>query len=91
MNGIHLYNPSTDWAQGGPIIEREISLHYDALRVTGRHSTDQMRYAMDFVVPTPLIAAMRCYVASQMGDEIELPEELNEIQPRIRYCIQRCK
>jgi hypothetical protein len=26
--------------------------------------------------PTPLIAAMRCYVASKMGDEIELPEEL---------------
>jgi hypothetical protein len=28
------------------------------------------------VGPTPLIAAMRCYVASKMGDEIELPEEL---------------
>jgi hypothetical protein len=26
--------------------------------------------------PTPLIAAMRCYVASKMGDDIELPEEL---------------
>jgi hypothetical protein len=25
---------------------------------------------------TPLIAAMRCYVASKMGDEIEIPEEL---------------
>jgi hypothetical protein len=30
---------------------------------------------MEFA-PTPLIAAMRCYVASKMGDEIELPEEL---------------
>jgi len=26
--------------------------------------------------PTPLIAAMRCYVASKLGDEIKLPEEL---------------
>ncbi|MNW06473.1 hypothetical protein D3C71_2028910 [compost metagenome] len=26
--------------------------------------------------PTPLIAAMRCYVASRVGDEVDLPEEL---------------
>ena len=25
---------------------------------------------------TPLIAAMRCYVASKLGDEVEIPEEL---------------
>lgn len=25
---------------------------------------------------TPLIAAMRCYVASKLGDEIDIPEEL---------------
>lgn len=30
-----------------------------------------MRYG-----PTPLIAAMRCYVASKLGDEVEIPEEL---------------
>lgn len=29
-----------------------------------------------FVGPTPLIAAMRCYVASKLGDEVEVPEEL---------------
>lgn len=27
--------------------------------------------------PTPLIAAMRCYVASKLGDEVEIPEELS--------------
>lgn len=27
--------------------------------------------------PTPLVAAMRCYVASKLGDEVELPEELS--------------
>jgi hypothetical protein len=26
--------------------------------------------------PTPLIAAMRCYVASKLGAEIEIPKEL---------------
>ena len=26
--------------------------------------------------PTPLIAAMRCYVTSKLGDEVEVPEEL---------------
>jgi hypothetical protein len=26
--------------------------------------------------PTPLIAAMRCYVQSKLGDEVEAPEEL---------------
>lgn len=28
--------------------------------------------------PTPLIAAMRCFVASKLGDEIEVPDELGE-------------
>jgi hypothetical protein len=27
---------------------------------------------------TPLIAAMRCYVASKLGDEVEIPNELTE-------------
>jgi hypothetical protein len=27
--------------------------------------------------PAPLIAAMRCYVASRLGDEVELPEDLD--------------
>ncbi len=26
--------------------------------------------------PTPLIAAMRCYVASKLGDEVEIPPKL---------------
>lgn len=26
--------------------------------------------------PTPLIAAMRCYVASKLGDEVDVPDEL---------------
>jgi hypothetical protein len=29
--------------------------------------------------PTPLIAAMRCYVTLKLGDEVEVPEELKEV------------
>ena len=70
----YAYTPSTNWAQGGPIIEREkIALSYD----TGRFGWVASFYAGDDVFGgTPLIAAMRCYVASKLGDEIEVPEEL---------------
>jgi hypothetical protein len=26
--------------------------------------------------PTPLVAAMRCYVASRLGAEVEIPDQL---------------
>ena len=32
--------------------------------------------ALDIYGTTPLIAAMRRYVASKLGDEVEVPEEL---------------
>jgi hypothetical protein len=72
------FEPSENWADGGPIIEREkIGLKYTergmefVAWVNGELSTVHDHYG-----PTPLIAAMRCYVASKMGDEIELPEEV---------------
>ena len=76
-NSADFYEPSSNWAQGGPIIEREIAKierFSDALW----EATAFTKNAQDFVQsgPTPLIAAMRCYVASKMGDDIELPEEL---------------
>jgi len=36
--------------------------------------TDWLRHYLEG--PTPLIAAMRCYVASKLGDEVELPKDL---------------
>ena len=71
---------STDWAQGGPIIEREgVNLDNYAKNpkwsawtpAPDRESGEAQAYG-----PTPLIAAMRCYVASKLGDEVEIPEEL---------------
>jgi len=70
------YSPSSNWAQGGPIIEREMielvpqtPALWDAMYKTQHIPNDG---------PTPLIAAMRCYVASKLGDEIEVPTELGE-------------
>ena len=80
------YSPSTNWAQGGPIIEREM------LCVGYRHQADPNYCPINDPAticwsritaggylsygPTPLIAAMRCYVASKLGDEVEVPGEL---------------
>jgi hypothetical protein len=68
---------STDWAQGGPIIEREhMGVRFDF------EEDEWQAIAGDFDDwvygwgETPLIAAMRCYVASKLGDEVEVPEEL---------------
>jgi hypothetical protein len=64
---------STDWAQGGPIIQRErIEIHNAANNEWAAHA----KFQVYGIGQTPLIAAMRCYVASEMGDEVEIPEEL---------------
>ena len=68
---------STDWAQGGPIIERE---GFELCRLESSAFGIEWRAQIDcdcrFYGPTPLIAAMRCYVASKLGDEVDVPEEL---------------
>jgi hypothetical protein len=64
---------STDWSRGGPIIERErIRLDPRGLWCAA-HDTHEWTESTG---PTPLIAAMRCYVASKLGDDVEVPEEL---------------
>ena len=61
---------ATDWAQGGPLIERErIELEHDGFIWWARIKADE-----EYSGPTPLIAAMRCYVASKLGDTIDIPE-----------------
>ena len=73
-----VWNPSTDWAQGGPIIEREgISLdqYHDFPNWAASCPPES---GFKWFGPTPLIAAMRCYVAAVLGDTIDIPEELTE-------------
>lgn len=67
------YNPSSDWAQGGAIIEREcISL----FNCYGDSEWSASTEGYEYHATTPLVAAMRCYVASKLGDEVEVLEEL---------------
>lgn len=81
---------SSDWAQGGPIIEREgidINRLFSGGGCEGsfalptewtarRHTYGGPINPAHFKGHTPLVAAMRCYVASKLGDEVEIPEGL---------------
>ena len=68
---------STDWAQGGPIIERElIAIRFICEGRWESWWSGWPKSSHAFYGPTPLIAAMRCYVASKLGDEVEVPEEI---------------
>lgn len=75
---------STDWAQGGPIIEREritvgpadtspFKAHYGPADSTFYTWKDR------YMGPTPLVAAMRCYVVKVVGEQIEIPKELTPL------------
>jgi hypothetical protein len=80
------YTPSTDWAQGGTIIVRE-RIEWQWLPATDKQHQYGARkpslgglnrtFCMDG--PTVLIAAMRCYVASKLGDEVDVPNEIVEV------------
>lgn len=61
--------PSSDWAQGGPIIERErIGIEQACPGEVYAYMPGAELYGQRG--DTPLIAAMRCYVASKFGDEV---------------------
>ena len=77
----HFY--STDWAQGGAIIEHEqISVWVYQWNDQGDLENGWYAEAKDGdhvqSGTTPLIAAMRCYVASKLGDDVEIPVSLNK-------------
>ena len=81
---IDYFDPHRNWGWCGPIIERMFAqglrLH-TAEYMTGIHDKNIMVASLDspngfWFGPTPLIAAMRCYVASRLGKTVEVPEEL---------------
>ncbi len=77
------YNPSESWAVGGPIIEsRRVTLmaprpspknnpQFDQCWLAGSTKVDWHEFG-----ETPLIAAMRNVVAVELGQSVEVPEEL---------------
>lgn len=82
---------STEWEKGGPIIEREKLGIWWATHVvdeegneygnhwyceTGCTDENANETYCNAIGPTPLIAAMRCYVASKLGAECDIPDEL---------------
>lgn len=86
----HACRYSHDWAQGGPIIEQhQICVLPPIVRRIGaeRHAfpveywramsrRDENDAATHGRGPTPLVAAMRCYVAARLGDCVDVPQEL---------------
>ena len=78
------FSPSTDWAQGGLIIESEriatvlLSGKWCAFIDDGKRNDyeaaagyiDVDEWAANATGPTPLVAAMRAYVVSKFGDEV---------------------
>lgn len=76
--GLNEY--SNSWAFAGPIIELERIgiITIDGTSNWRAFSTHNKPWAQQChrEGPSPLIAAMRYYVASKLGDEVEIPEEL---------------
>ena len=70
-NSGDYYSPSTNWAQGGPIIERENIPTHTVVSYAGLLWKSTKSYGA-----TPLIAAMRCLVTSKLGDTVDIPDEL---------------
>ena len=64
-----LYSPSTDWSQGGPLIEW---YHVDVESCPWSAYYGRKTMHGD----SPLIAACRAIVAAKLGDEVDVPEEL---------------
>ena len=81
---------STDWGQGGPIIDKEDigfikcnPLYFPKGDAKGVPGCDYYQPYIKAVIgvnaeygPTKLIAAMRCYVAKELGQEVDIPQDL---------------
>lgn len=78
----HRFNPSESWMFGGPIVDRfvnhlcktEYGCYADAVTKDGSYCLPLDE--CDGKGDTMLIAAMRAIVASEIGDEVDVPEEL---------------
>lgn len=70
--GVVAFCPSRDWALGGPIIERErIEIQYSMdtwMANIWPASSEEGNYLWSG--PSPLIAAMRAFVASKFGEDV---------------------
>lgn len=76
---LHDMTPfSSDWKYAGPILDREC-IEVSCIHKTGyTPNTWMARHPMRHYTtgPNAMVAAMRCYVASKLGYQIEVPEEV---------------
>jgi hypothetical protein len=70
------FKPTLDWSQCGAIIAREKISLWSRGKEWAAESFTPNEQGHEETGKTPLVAAMRCYVASKMGDDVEVPEEL---------------
>lgn len=83
------FEPSTAWAHGGPILNLEIDVirkRSKAEEQTLEYPDPNFKFKAEIFGdiegyfcafgPTALVAAMRCYVASKLGDVVEIPDDL---------------
>ena len=85
LRGEYDYSPSTDWSQGGPLIER---FGCDLSCIAPGNRWEANCWDCDLPTPglhlheaeTPLVAAMRAIVASKLGDAVRVPAELVQQQ-----------
>lgn len=76
------FQPTLHWSLAGPIIEREgIATRKSFEDGRGGWTANIWAHGTTFFEegPTPLIAAMRCFVASKFGESIEIPDELTQV------------
>ena len=74
--GNMAYQPSKEWQHGGPIIEREqiaLAVNKGAGKWFGMGASGRIGSG-----PTPLVAAMRYYVAGKLGDSVKIPRGIME-------------
>lgn len=83
------FSPSTDWAQGGPLIDaNDIALsplpdglwrayipEGTVLVSRAKSCLEVFKWKFKQEGYHPLIAAMRCFVYSKMGETVDIPEE----------------
>ncbi len=67
------FHPSTNWAQGGLIIERE---KIDVFWLDDLRWVAMSRRGVEYSSHTPLVAIMQCYVASRLGYHVDVPNDL---------------
>ncbi|MCJ2375159.1 phage protein NinX family protein [Pseudomonas sp. RGM 3321] len=74
----NLYQPSLDWSQGGPLIEKyKLDIGAPLENKSGPwNAATEWGHPDGYKGETPLIAACRAIVASVLGETVSVPKEL---------------